>query len=73
MQMKRFRLITKKDAVYFFKKELLPEIKQQEQQNGCKDTVLRISEWLGYINTLLDKGLITKDQFSSWAPPKDIC
>jgi len=61
--------MTKEQALNIFKQEILPMIKEKEEQNGVKDIPARRYEWSTFVDSLQKDGQITENQAHNWDNP----
>lgn len=61
--------MTKKQAVEFFREEILPVIKENYEQDGIADKPARREAWNNFTDSLCKDGQITLKQYKTWDNP----
>lgn len=61
--------MTKKQAVEFFREEILPVIKENYEQDGITDKPARREAWNNFTDSLCKDGQITLKQYETWDNP----
>lgn len=64
---------TKKQAVQYYEKEILPEIVNRYELDGVPDIPARRSAWNAFIDSIVQCGHVTEETADRWSKPYSAC
>ena len=63
--------MTKAEVVKIWRREILPLVKQEYEQDGIPDYPARREAWNNWTDHLCKTGLITLHQYENWVGPPE--